>query len=83
MRLVDFLDKGASLHPGGAPCLTPAAAGGRTLSYVRAGITESDQSVCHSNVTLRIEIGTFWQHVTVRRRRDAAAGAAAQAMGQP
>ena len=30
MRLVDFLDKGASLHPGDAPCLTM---NGRSLSY--------------------------------------------------
>src|SRR6202789_1932592 len=30
MRLVDFLDKGASLHPGDAPCLTMA---GQDLSY--------------------------------------------------
>ena len=36
MRLVDFLDKGASLHPGGAPCLTPAAPGGRAFSYDQA-----------------------------------------------
>ena len=36
MRLVDFLDKGASLHPGGAPCLTPAVPGGRALSYDQA-----------------------------------------------
>src|SRR6185312_8475491 len=30
MRLVDFLDKGASLHPSGAPCLTMS---GRARSY--------------------------------------------------
>ena len=30
MRLADFLDKGASLHPGDAPCLTM---GGRARSY--------------------------------------------------
>ena len=30
MRLVDFLDKGASLHPGDAPCLTMD---GQSLSY--------------------------------------------------
>jgi fatty-acyl-CoA synthase len=30
VRLADFLDKGASLHPGGAPCLTM---GGRARSY--------------------------------------------------
>jgi acyl-CoA synthetase (AMP-forming)/AMP-acid ligase II len=30
MRLADFLDKGASLHPGDAPCLT---VGGRARSY--------------------------------------------------
>jgi fatty-acyl-CoA synthase len=31
MRLSDFLDKGASIHPGDAPCLT--LAGGATRSY--------------------------------------------------
>ena len=30
MRLVDFLDKGASVHPADAPCLTMA---GRAMSY--------------------------------------------------
>ena len=30
MRLVDFLDKGASLHPGDAPCLTMD---GQSMSY--------------------------------------------------
>src|SRR6201996_4691797 len=34
MRLSDYLDKGASVHPGGAPCLTTAqTAGGTFKSY--------------------------------------------------
>src|SRR3984885_8643003 len=34
MRLSDFLDKGASIHPTGAPCLTMA---GQTRSYAAVG----------------------------------------------
>jgi len=35
MRLSDFLDKGASIHPGDAPCLTLAGHGGPARSYAQ------------------------------------------------